>query len=443
MHGRLRSLADEALFFFALSLFSGAYINIPMRLTSQTLERGGSNPYNTMAMAGILCSVIVLGAAEWRRIILIARHAQLVNLFVLLAALSAVWSFDPSVTLRRVLTLSTTIGFGYYAVMRFPMVGIIRRIAVVSLVSGFASAAVAAAAPAIGVMSEGLLAGDWNGVFTHKQELGWAMFLGSLCLGWLCIHDKGWRRIAYCAGIPICLGLIVMARSQTALLSVLMLPAVGACTCIARLPGVARMWAVYALAIGVIAIATTVTLNPDGVMAVVDRDVTLTGRVPLWGLLLQIAAERPFTGYGYGGFWLEDNPTAHYIWDVIGWQAPEAHNSYIDMLLQVGVPGMLLSTAVLFGTVRGALAAVADRVPWATFAASYTIILSMTNLVETMLFHPGDVQCMLVPLLYVALRSREAGAVLALPAAAQRGGRGTGDIRLAQMTGGAAPQSLQ
>ena len=44
---------DEALFFFALSVFSGAYVNIPMRLTLQTLERGGTNPYNTMAIPSI------------------------------------------------------------------------------------------------------------------------------------------------------------------------------------------------------------------------------------------------------------------------------------------------------------------------------------------------------------------------------------------------------
>jgi exopolysaccharide production protein ExoQ len=409
VHTRLRNFADEVLFFFALSVFSGAYVNIPVRLTSQTLERGGTNPYNTMAMGGILCGVIVLGAAEWRRFLLVARHAHLVNLFVLLAAVSAVWSLDPDVTLRRTLTLSTTIAFGYYAVMRFPMVGIIRRIALVTFVSAVASAAVAVATPSIGVMTEGNLAGDWNGVFTHKQELGWATFLGSLCLGWLSMHEKGWHRLAYCAGIAVFLGCLAMARSQTAMLSVAMLPVVGVCTGVVRLSSVSRIWAVYLLVIGALAIVAIVTLNLDVALAFIDRDVSLTGRVPLWQSLLQVAAERPLTGYGYGAFWLGENPVAGYIWDVIGWPAPEAHNSYIDLLLQVGVPGLLISTAVLFGTVTRALAAVADRVPWATFAASYAIILLLTNCVETMLFRPGDVQCMLIPLLYVALRSRRSG----------------------------------
>ena len=49
---------DEALFFFALSVFSGAYVNIPMRLTSQTLERGGTNPYNTMAVSAVASAAI-------------------------------------------------------------------------------------------------------------------------------------------------------------------------------------------------------------------------------------------------------------------------------------------------------------------------------------------------------------------------------------------------
>ena len=164
---------------------------------AQTLERGGSNPYNTMAMAGILGSVILLrcyGLAQDRA----HRQARPASKPVVpVAAVSAVWSFDPSITLRRALTLSTTVGFGYYALAQFPVPAIIRRIAVVSLVSAVTSVAVAVAIPGIGVMTEGNLAGDWNGVFTHKQELGWAMFLGALCLGWLFMHDKGWRRLAY------------------------------------------------------------------------------------------------------------------------------------------------------------------------------------------------------------------------------------------------------
>ncbi len=160
-----------------------------MRLGSEDIERGGTNPYNTMAMAAILGGVIVLGAADWRRLIVVARQAQLVNLFILLAAISAIWSFDPAVTLRRVLTLSTTIAFSYYALMRFPMTGIIRRIAVVTFVSAVASVAVAVGAPEIGVMDEGNLAGDWNGVFTHKQELGWTMILCVRAVSRLALHS--------------------------------------------------------------------------------------------------------------------------------------------------------------------------------------------------------------------------------------------------------------
>ena len=74
MHTRLRRLADEVLFFLAASSFAGAYIFIPMRLSSEDMERGGTNPYNTMAMAAILVGVIVLGVANWRRLIVIARQ---------------------------------------------------------------------------------------------------------------------------------------------------------------------------------------------------------------------------------------------------------------------------------------------------------------------------------------------------------------------------------
>ena len=35
MYGKYRRLADEALFFFAFSVFSGAYIDLPIRFASE------------------------------------------------------------------------------------------------------------------------------------------------------------------------------------------------------------------------------------------------------------------------------------------------------------------------------------------------------------------------------------------------------------------------
>ena len=95
--------------------------------------------------------------------------------------------------------------------------------------------------------------------------------------------------------------------------------------------------------------------------------------------------------------------------DISGWYVPEAHNGYLDLMLQTGVPGLLLTLAMLFGLLRHAFAANAERVGWASFAGAFTLIVTISNLAETMLFRTGDVQCVLLPLLCVALLARRAG----------------------------------
>ena len=47
---------------------------------------------------------------------------------------------------------------------------------------------------------------------------------------------------------------------------------------------------------------------------------------------------------------------------------------------------------------------------WASFAVAFLIVAAVSNLVESMLFRSGDIQSVLVPMLYAALRARHAAA---------------------------------
>ena len=408
MPTKFRRLTDEAFFFGAFSVLSGGYTELPLRVMTPRMDLGDSNPFNSVAMVVILGGLLVLGGTERHRLWSFARQAWPMNVFLAIAAVSAIWSVDPSITLRRTTTLTIGVVFGYYAASAFSMPGIIRRIGVASIGLALSSALVALTLPQYGVMSGGELAGRWNGVFPHKQQLGQAMFLGVLALGWLTVHSKGWYRTGCCAAIALCIGVLAMARSETSVVSVLAIPPMALAMRAAATSGVARLWAVYVMSILAIVMILALTVDLSSIMEMFGRDATLTGRAPLWGLLLEIVAEQPFTGYGYGAFWLAHNPLVIRVIAVSGWYVPEAHNGYIDVMLQVGVPGLILALAMLFGTIRAALAAMAERVDWASFAGIFVIIATVSNLVETMVLRSGDVQCVLIPLLYVALRAPEA-----------------------------------
>ncbi len=73
---------------------------------------------------------------------------------------------------------------------------------------------------------------------------------------------------------------------------------------------------------------------------------SLTGRLPLWQDLAEYISVRPWQGYGFKAFW---NP--RHITDIAlsqEWVISEAHSSYVDTTLQLGIVGtVLLSLAAI------------------------------------------------------------------------------------------------
>ena len=66
-----------------------------------------------------------------------------------------------------------------------------------------------------------------------------------------------------------------------------------------------------------------------GFTSILGRDATLTGRTEIWAGLLPVAARRPILGSGYGALWTPQlsSPPVPEI---------EAHNGYLEVLLQLG-----------------------------------------------------------------------------------------------------------
>ncbi len=73
---------------------------------------------------------------------------------------------------------------------------------------------------------------------------------------------------------------------------------------------------------------------------------TLTGRVPLWEHCLAYVAQRPFLGYGYNNFWSPEH--VEQISAVQGWVVGAAHSTYLELLLDLGLVGLILYGLIVF-----------------------------------------------------------------------------------------------
>jgi exopolysaccharide production protein ExoQ len=107
-----------------------------------------------------------------------------------------------------------------------------------------------------------------------------------------------------------------------------------------------------------------------------EATMNLTGRVPLWQVLLEEVAQGPWLGAGFAAFW--GSPS----FQVVQLTAPSAHNGYLEELLNTGVVGLaiLLAFCLVTLTVVSRRARGGDPLGWLVFLYMvYYLLLNMTN----------------------------------------------------------------
>jgi O-antigen ligase len=129
-----------------------------------------------------------------------------------------------------------------------------------------------------------------------------------------------------------------------------------------------------ALAAVLLTVVFSLLFWPDEILLTLGRDPTLTGRIPLWEELFGSIAAQPFLGFGYSGFWNADSRRVQYLWQVITWNAPNAHNGYIDLILQLGIVGLLLYLYVFWSILKQAV----EHLRQETLPEASWILLFMT-----------------------------------------------------------------
>ncbi len=115
---------------------------------------------------------------------------------------------------------------------------------------------------------------------------------------------------------------------------------------------------------------------------------TLNSRTWLWMECRGYAGQRPVLGYGFNGFWTPDRVTQ--ISESQGWGLGSAHSIYIDLLLNLGMVGLLgfimvIVTAML--RARWALTQTGDR--GYAFLLAFLVFYSLHGLLESIFINPG------------------------------------------------------
>lgn len=183
------------------------------------------------------------------------------------------------------------------------------------------------------------LAGDWRGVFIHKNIAAPIMVVFVFC-GLYIAH--GWSKLMGWLLVALALVFLVQTNGKTALgLLPLTLVMVWLLERRPRLGGALVMTLLAAF--GVITVGAAFIPAIGAFVEGLGIDATFTARADVWNLAIQAALERPLAGYGFQSFWQTDALLAS-DWSRQTWAvtAAHAHNGYLEAILNGGVPALFL-----------------------------------------------------------------------------------------------------
>lgn len=342
--GTVLRRAESWIVVAGLVLFAGGFSDV-LRRNWATTSGDGENIVLRTIYSTVYLLIIPSVVVRWRSVMAAAaRHWWTIALAVLALA-SVQWSAAPDWTLRRSMALLATTGFGIFIAARYDPRSMLRLFGVAFGIAAVLSVAFALVLPEYGIEQGSIHTGAWVGIFAQKNNLGQVMVLGAVVFALLRASAAHRRWLATC-GMLLSVALVLLSTSKTALTVLLTL---GALAVLFRMLRWHYTVAVPVVIGGVLLGSGAVLLllaNVEKVLTLMGKDPSLTGRTPMWEVVLAAIAERPILGYGYSAFWLpwDSSPSAPVI-RALQWETPNAHNGFLDLALQLGVVGLALFVA--------------------------------------------------------------------------------------------------
>lgn len=348
------------------------------------------SPLDAIVYAVLLLMAVAVLARRRHAVVALVRRNPALVLFILYCAVSVVWSDFPGVALKRWIK-----SLGDYSMILLlltdaqPLAAVRKVLSRVSFILLPLSILFIKYYPQLGRA----YASHWEGTVYYTGVSDTKNMLGMVCLVfgftafWRLIIARQLpqrqRRKMYAVHGMIVLMAIYLLKVSDSKTSLACFALTGGLLVAHTFSNVFRRRAVLNLTIGLIVGGCVSVLflgfGSDALSAL-GRNSTLTGRTDIWDVILSVPVNRVF-GTGFESFWL--GPRLDYVWSfqvVDG--ITEAHNGYLEVLLNLGILGELFLAGVLWTGYRNILRSLRAEPDFGRLRLGFFVIALIYNMTE-------------------------------------------------------------
>jgi len=307
-----------------------------------------------------------------------------ITLLVVIAVLSISWSTLPDVTFRKAISLIGATFFAIYLASRYSFEEQLKIYGWTFGIAIFFSFLFGIALPQYGISSLEAVGGSWRGIYPHKNGLGQCMFVSFLTFYFLSVSPSQRKhKLLFQTSYLLSIVLIILAQSGTSLMSVVFIFATS--QVLNSLSLTSKKGVLFILLAIIIAslLLFAFFVNFETLLNANNKDITLTGRTPLWATLWEFVVQKPWLGYGYGSFFSSASREGNLVWQVHTWVPVHAHNGYIHLWLHLGIVGLGILifgyVKCMFGSLSKYLVSKNPKMLWVFLFLLYTVTLNITE----------------------------------------------------------------
>ena len=310
----------------------------------------------------------------------IAFKAPFFSIFILFASLSCFWANDTILSLRNVLVLLELTVFAVYFGKQYSWKEIYRFwrwVNLIIVILCFFYAVKEHQTP------------DWYGVLGHKNQFSFIMAQTAVLWLMYAFYYPQHRRMSLGFTILSLIALIKGNSGASKVLTVALLSLWGYFGFVKKLK---VRWAfVSVILFMIVSICLTIIVTENIKFIVVDtlnKDMSLTGRMDFWPMIVDKINHHPIFGYGLSGFWQPwrgaDNPAGDIIVAKTQFRPAHAHNGFLDLGLELGWLGVALFACSFLNNVAKAVVYLSrTRLPESGLPLLLLTYNLMTNMTET------------------------------------------------------------